>query len=298
MIEDINAILHKGFGTWKRNLAICIPFILEVLSTVFLVFAFSVLFMMLFIVPVMSANGLDPEQLTPETLMSLMGSLLSGNIWFLVAFGIVFVLIYVFMESFFMAGAIGMSKEASQRGDTSIRDMSAYGMRNVVSLFLTRVLILLMALAGIVLLIPGILSMGDMGMLLNDPQQALAGASMLVFGILLWGLYLIAISIILVFVQYALVLEDLDPVSAIEKGVTVFMSNRSSALTLWLILTGIAILLSFIGELAGYVDVLAQVWSLTNIMLTLLVIQPLTVILWTRLYLNRTGKKLYSLDDY
>ncbi|WP_292463925.1 hypothetical protein [Methanolobus sp.] len=298
MTEDITTIVHKGFSTWKRNLAICVPFIMEVLMTFVLFFIFTVVFVMLFILPGVSANNLDLEQLSPEEFLAVTSSLLSGSVWSIVAFGIVFILIYMFLQSFFMAGAIGMSKEASQRGDTSLRDMSAYGMRNVVSLFLAKILILLLSLAGIVFTIPGILSIGDLGTLLNDPQQAIAGTSVLLFGLLIWGFYLLAISIVLIFVQYALVIENLDPVSAIEKGVAVFMSNKSGALSLWLLLMVIAVVMQLFGEIAGYIDVVAQVWSLTNIMLTLLMVQPLTTIWWTRLYLNRNGKKLYSLDDY
>ena len=298
MTEDIITIVHKGFSTWKRNLAICVPFIMEVLATFVLFIVFTVVFVMLFILPGVSANNLDLEQLSPDEFLAVTSSLLSGSIWSLVILGIVFVLIYMFLQSFFMAGAIGMSKEASEKGDTSLRDMSAYGMKNVVSLFLAKILMLLLALAGIVFMIPGILSIGDLGTLLSDPQQAIAGTSMLLFGLLIWGFYLLAISIVLIFVQYALVIENLDPVSAIEKGVAVFMSNKSGALALWLFLMVIAVVIQLLGEIAGYIDVVAQVWSLTNIMLTLIVVQPLTAIWWTRLYLNRNGKKLYSLEDY
>jgi len=298
MTEDITTIVHKGFSTWKRNLAICVPFILEVLATFVLFIIFTMFFLMLFILPGISANSVDLEQLSPEEFLAVISSLLSGSIWSFVAFGVVFVLIYMFLQSFFMAGAIGMSKEASQRGDTNLGDMSAYGMRNVVSLFLVKILMLLLALAGIVFMIPGILSIGDLGTLLNDPQQAIAGTSMLLFGLLIWVFYLLAISIVLIFVQYALVVENLDPVSAIEKGVAVFMSNKSSALVLWIILIVISLFIQLLGEIAGYIDVVAQVWSLANIILTLIVVQPLTTIWWTRLYLNRNGKKLYSLDDY
>lgn len=298
MKEDITTIVHKGFGTWKRNLAICVPFILEILSTVFLALISIVLFAVFFIWPAATASSLDPAQLTPDQFLTITESLLTGSFWPLLVFGIVFILFYIFIQSFFMAGAIGMSKEASERGDTSIRDMSEYGMKNVVNMFLTRILVLLLSLAGIIFLIPGILSIGDLGLLIDNPQQAIAGTFILLFGLLLWFFYLLLVSIALIFVQYALVLDDLDPVSAIEKGVSVFMSNKSSTIGLWLFLMAIAVILGLLGELAGYTEVLSQMWSLTDFMLTLLVIQPLTIIWWTRLYLNRNGRKLYSLEDY
>lgn len=298
MKEDITTIVHKGFSTWKRNLAICVPFILEILSTVFLALISIVLFAVFFIWPAATASSLDPAQLTPDQFLAITESLLTGSLWPLLVFGIVFIMLYIFIQSFFMAGAIGMSKEASERGDTSIRDMSEYGMKNVVNMFLTRILVLLLSLAGIIFLIPGILSIGDLGLLIDNPQQAISSTFMLLLGLLLWFFYLLLVSIALIFVQYALVLDDLDPVSAIEKGVSVFLSNKSSTLGLWLFLMAIAVMSGLIGELAGYAEVLSQMWSLTDFMLTLLVIQPLTIIWWTRLYLNRNGRKLYSLEDY
>ncbi|MDI3540288.1 MAG: hypothetical protein PWQ52_1411 [Methanolobus sp.] len=298
MKEDITTVVHKGFSTWKRNLAICVPFILEILSTVFLVLVSLVLFASFFILPAATTGSLNPEQLTPDEFMAITESLLTGSFWSLLAFGIVFVLLYILIQSFFLAGAIGMSKEASERGDTSIRDMYEYGMKNLVNMFLTRILVLLISLAGIVFMIPGILSIGDLGVLIDNPQQAIAGTFMLIFGLLLWFFYLLVVSIALIFVQYALVLDGLDPVSAIEKGVSVFLSNKSSTIGLWLFLMAIAVMSGLIGELAGYVEALSQIWSLTNFMLTLLVIQPLTIIWWTRLYLNRSGRKLYSIEDY
>lgn len=298
MTEDINTIVHKGFGTWKRNLAICVPFILEVLSTLFLAFLFTVLFAILFILPGATANNLDPEQLTPDQFLVISESLLTDSLWPLLAFVAVFVLIYTLVQSFFLAGAIGMSKEASERGDTSIGDMTTYGARNVVNLFLVRILVLLLALAGVIFMLPGILSIGDLGLILSDPQQAIAGTFMLLLGMLIWFFYLLAISIGLIFVQYALVLDNLDPLSAIEKGVSVFLSNKSGTLALWFFLMAIAVLFGIIGEFAGYFDILSQMWSLTDLMLTLLVIEPLTTIWWTRLYLNRNGRKLYSIEDY
>lgn len=297
MKEDITTVVHKGFSTWKRNLAICVPFILEILSTVFLVLVSLVLFASFFILPAATTGSLNPEQLTPDEFMAITESLLTGSFWSLLAFGIVFVLLYILIQSFFLAGAIGMSKEASERGDTSIRDMYEYGMKNLVNMFLTRILVLLISLAGIVFMIPGILSIGDLGVLIDNPQ-AIAGTFMLIFGLLLWFFYLLVVSIALIFVQYALVLDGLDPVSAIEKGVSVFLSNKSSTIGLWLFLMAIAVMSGLIGELAGYVEALSQIWSLTNFMLTLLVIQPLTIIWWTRLYLNRSGRKLYSIEDY
>ncbi|MBN2110649.1 MAG: hypothetical protein JW705_06135, partial [Methanosarcinaceae archaeon] len=118
------------------------------------------------------------------------------------------------------------------------------------------------------------------------------------FGLLLWGSYVLILSIVLVFVEYALVIDHLDPLSAIENGISFFLSNKVSALALWLLLIGISLLFGIIGNLLSYVDVLSQVWTFLDFMLTVLVIRPLITIWWTRFYLGRNARKLYSFDEY
>ena len=101
MSEDIGTIIHRGINTWTRNLVICVPFILEVLVTVFLSMLAAFLFVMVFILPVISGNNMDPEQLTPDAMLAVLESLFSGNLLLLIAFGIVFLLVYTLIQSFF-----------------------------------------------------------------------------------------------------------------------------------------------------------------------------------------------------
>ncbi|MDW7733406.1 MAG: hypothetical protein SCH66_13395 [Methanolobus sp.] len=298
MSEDIGTIIHRGINTWTRNLVICVPFILEVLVTVLLSMLAAFLFVMMFIIPVISGNNMDPEQLTPDAMLAILESLLSGNLLLLIAFGIVFLLVYTLIQSFFAAGAIGMSKEALEKGDTSVGDLSAYGTKNFVNLFLLKILISLLVLAGVIFLIPGFLTIGDIGTLFADPGKALTSTSLMVFGLLLWSFYILILSIVLIFVEYVLVIDHLDPVSAIENGISFFMSNKGSALVLWLLLIGISLLFLIIGELFSYNDLLSQVWTFVDFVLTVLVTRPLITIWWTRFYLSRNDRKLYSFKDY
>ena len=298
MNEDIGTIFRKGFSTWTKNLVICVPFILEALVTVLLSLLTAFVFVLLFIMPFVSRNNIDPGQLSPEDLLMIVESLISNDLLFLMVFGIVFLLVYMLIQSFFAAGAIGMSKEASERGDTGVRDLSSYGARSFAKLFLLKVLISLLLLAGIIFLIPGFLSMGELSTLLSDPEKALASTSLMVFGLFLWGFYIIVLSLILVFAEYALVIDNLDPLSAIENGLAFFMSNKFSALMLWSLLICISVAMSILGEIFSYNELIAQLWAFVNFALTALVIQPLLTIWWTRLYLSRNGKKLYSFEDY
>ncbi len=298
MTEDIGTIISRGFSTWTRNLVICVPFILEILVTVLLSMLAAVLFVMVLVMPIVSGSNMDPEQLSPEAMMAILESLFSANLLILLAFGIVFLLFYTLIQSFFAAGAIGMSKEALEKGDTGIGDLFSYGLENFFNLFLLKVLISLLVIAGVIFLIPGFLSIGDIGNIISNPQTALASTSLLAFGLILWLLYFIVLSIILIFVEYALVTDHLDPVSAIEKGVSFFMANKFPALVLWVLLIGISVLFVIIGEVFSYSDILAQIWTYVDFVLTVLVVRPLITIWWTRFYLNRNDRKLYSFDEY
>ncbi|WP_406661318.1 hypothetical protein V7O66_02015 [Methanolobus sp. ZRKC3] len=298
MKEDIGTVLNKGFGTWIRNLNICVPFIFEFMMTILLSVLAMFFFVILFIVPVISERNIDPEHLTPESILGIMGSVFSGNIIPMLLLGLVFLLVYMFIQSFFMAGAIGMSKEASEKGDSRVADMIFYGMKNVKNLFFTKIMVSLLVLAGVIFLLPGILSIGDLDIFLANPENAIASTSLLTFGALLWTLYIIALSIVLLFVEHVIVIEELDPVTAIEKGFSFFLSNKLHTFILWSVLIGISLLLSLIGNFLGSVELLAQLWELFNYVLTIVVIQPLVTIWWTRFYLNRTDRKLYSFRDY
>ncbi|MBN2110231.1 MAG: hypothetical protein JW705_03980, partial [Methanosarcinaceae archaeon] len=159
MKEDTVAIISKGFSTWTRNMVICVPFILEVLVTLLLSMMAALIFVMLFIVPVVSGNNIDPEQLSSDEMLIILKSVLSSSPLMLIAFGVAFLLIYMLIQSFLAAGAIGMSKEALEKGDTGVGHLSSYGSSNFLNLFFLKILVSLLVLAGIVFLIPGFLSL-------------------------------------------------------------------------------------------------------------------------------------------
>jgi hypothetical protein len=298
MEEDIKTILDKGSGTWKRNLNICVPFIFESIA-ILLMIIFSIFsFALIFVAPILSKQNINPEQLSPDEAFELMSTIFSDSALLLIAFSILLFLVLTFIQSFFTAGAIGMSKEASLKGDTRIGDMIFYGMKNVSNLFLNRILLSLLYLAGIVFLIPGILSINDIDTFLTSPETAMYSVSLSLIGILVWVLYLLILSIVLLFVEHALVIDDLDPITAIEKGVSFFLDNKLKIFYLWVILLIISMFLNLIGEIFGSIELLAQVWKFASFAISIIVIQPLFTVWWTRFYLNRTGRDLYSFEEY
>ncbi len=298
MKESIGMVIEKGFSTWKRNLSIAFPFVLEFFMAM-VIFGLAIFaFVLFFVVPALDKNNIDPEQMDPESLLLLIGFAFSDHIIGVFLLVLVFLLLYMFMSSFFMAGAIGMSKNASEKGDTRISDMFSYGAKNARNMFFTRIMISLLALAGVIFLVPGILSIDNIDTFLNDPVNSMASMSVITFGLLLWSLYILMISVLFLFVEHALVIEETDPITAIETGIRFFLSNKAQSLTLWFILITISFILSIIGNALNSVGILAELWNIFNYAISIAVIQPLVTIWWTRFYLNRTGRKLYSFEEY
>lgn len=298
MVEDIGTVINKGFSTWKRNLNICVPYILEMITAAFLLIIATVVFIIIFIMPLVSQQNLDPEALTPDVMLNLVDSLFSESLFLLIVAGLVFLLLYMLFSSFFTAGAIGMAKKASEEGNTSINDMFRAGSENFLNLFLTNVLISLLTIVGLVFLVPGIISIGDVSLFLANPESEAAGVTLLMLGILAWTLYMIVLNILLFFTSYALVIDELDPISAVERSLSFFRNNISSVILIWLFVMAIGILLAIIGEMLSSVDVIAQLWSFAQSILSIVVIQPLVTVWLTRFYLNRTERKLYSFEEY
>ncbi len=298
MVEDIGTVIRKGFSTWTKNLNLCIPFIFEMLTAIIFFVLALLFFTLVFIVPVVSQQNIDPATLTQNDLFNILGAIFSENIWLLALFGLIIILVYTLVQSFFAAGAIGMAREALEKGHTTVSKMFHVGKENFINLFLTNILVFLIAFAGLVLLIPGILTVGDLDVFLSDPENALASASLLLAGMFVWAVYIIFLSIIFLLVDYALVIEGLDPITAIEKGVSFVMANKFSSVIVWFLVVGISVFLNLAGEAASYVDVVSQIWSFGEFILSIIVIQPLITVWLTRFYLDRTDRKLYSFEDY
>ncbi|MDK2938518.1 MAG: hypothetical protein PWQ51_682 [Methanolobus sp.] len=297
MVEDIGTLVRKGFGTWTGNLNLCVPFILKIVASVIFFMFSMILFTILFIVPAMSGT-IDSASMTQDEMLDLMYSVFYEHILVIAIFSIVLFAIYMIIDSFIMAGAIGMAKEALEKGHTSISTMFTTGKQNYLNLFFVNALIVLLILAGVIFLVPGLLSIDDINILLSNSDMATASLSLLVLGVFLWVFYIIIISLLFFLVNYVLVADELDPITAIETGVSIVLSNKLASIGLWLVVMGISFVLGFIGQITSYVEILSQLWSLFDLLLSTIVIQPLITVWLTRFYLDRTERKLYSFEDY
>jgi uncharacterized membrane protein len=290
MYEDLGTILNKGFKNWTRNLNICIPFILNLgVSLLLSFFFFGLMGVMLLSSKIKS--GLDLSTLPAEELYSLFAGAFLENLGAALAGLIAFFLLIMFIEAFFTAGAIGMAKRAAETGDTFFSEMLGFGSKNAIRLFLTIMLIDLMLIAGLVFVVPGVLAIGDLGTLLENPEASVRGLGLLGLGILIWVLYLLIITLLFSFAPYAVVIDELDPLEAISTSFRYFKENKLDVFLIWVISITLTLINNMVSE---FFSSLSSLIVLLTTLLPLFVLQPLITVWWTRLYLNRKGTELYD----
>lgn len=293
MYEDFGTVINRGFYSWVRNLNICVPFVLNVLSNVILYILFAiVLSILLFESSAVSLTAADTP--SEAEALSILWNGISQNILPSAAIILAFLLFGVFMQSFFTAGAIGMAKKVSETGDTVLPDMIVSGSKNVFRLFLINIMVTLLLLAGIVFIVPGALAIGDLRVLIENPQVlSIQSGGTLILGMIVWGAYILFLTIALSFTQYALVIDELEPFEALSAGFHFFMENKLDVLLVWMIVIGLTSINALLSNSFGSNLLVSGL----TVLLSIAVIQPLRTVFFTRLYESRKGKKLYDPAD-
>jgi hypothetical protein len=227
-----------------------------------------------------------PEEITPELILPLMSQILP-SIGIIIAAVIITVILVMLISAFFTAGAIGMAKEATETGRTSLSDMKDYGRRKFISLLFADIIVGLISLVGLVFLIPGILYALPNITTLSEPtpEVILPALATFMIGILIMSIYMILISILFALPRYAVVIDDLGAIEGVKRGFKIFMNHKVDVFLLWLVALVIGIAVSVILSLIPYVG------QFLNIVVSIIVIQPLTFIWWSRLYLSITTPK-------
>ncbi|MCC4768394.1 hypothetical protein FXW07_17765 [Methanosarcina sp. DH1] len=293
MYEDFGTILNRGFYSWFRNLNICIPFILNFLiNMVIYVLFFGLMGILLFT----SNTGsiIDPATLSNKEIFSILWNGFSENLGLSLFLIFVFFLFALLVQSFFTAGAIGMAKKASETGDTGIFDMLASSSKNTVRLFLAVLLINLLLLVGIIFIVPGAFAIGDLNTFIQNPEASVNGMLALGIGFILWIAYIIFLNLVLSLSSYALVIDDLGPLEALGEGFRFFTNNKLDVFLIWIITIGLALIDGYVNE---FVDTGNILFTAITSLVPIAILQPLTAVLWTRLYLTRKGRKLYDPSD-
>jgi hypothetical protein len=290
-MEEIGEMIGKGFGIWRRNINLCIPFLLNFFVSMLVIVSFLAA-IFLAVMPLIdmkstSIQNSQDVQAVQDLITQMEGSL--GSLGWQRILMVVLLLLGMFailslVEAFFMAGAIGMARQALEKGRADTGVMWSSGKKHFLNMFLSMLLMGLMTLSGLVFLLPGILR-------LPRPIQAEPVAmGMLITGFLIFILYVVVLSLALAEAPYALVLEGLGPVQAIRAGIGFFRYNKFDVLILWLVVAALSITLQIIGSsLSSGNATTYPLMSLITGLVNLLVLVPLSNLWWTRLYMNRKG---------
>ncbi|MCU4139378.1 MAG: hypothetical protein MW690_001310 [Methanophagales archaeon] len=303
---EIGKVLGEGFDIWKRNLNICLPFVFSMLlSFIFVIFTFGAallvatpsLFRLLEKLPQESqfpqAHTPTPP-CRPEVASQIISEFARNWVILLVA-GIISAIILLFINAYFVAGAIGMAKEAHLKGKTSLSDMIYYGSKKFLSLLGADIIVGLIALLGLIFLIPSIVFILPYLPYITPSPDAVPRELMLTFfallliGIVLFAIYALIISIVFALTRYAVVIEDLRAVEGVKTAFKRFLEHKLDVFLMWLIVTIIGVGISFAADLFGnLINLLSgvPVGSLIGIIVSLVVVQPLTVVWWSGFYLR------------
>lgn len=283
MNEDIGTLIRRGFETWRGNLNLAVPFVLMIVAIMLLAVAmvFAVMYPLITSSPELFSTAGDIED--PEELMELLQG--AGNLGLAAAIILIAILAMALSGSFFTAGAIGMAKEATLSGKTTLKDMWSSGKKHFLSLFLVEIVMMVVVLIGVLILtVPFIADL--MGAFETTVPE---------FGpLLLWIALLIAfsllVSIILSMVPYALVVEGLGPVAAIKAGIGFFRSNKMDVFLIWLVVMAVSVAIQFLAAPFSGSEAASAAFSSLSGIVSVLIISPLTTVWWTRLYMTRAGK--------
>ncbi|HJH27164.1 MAG TPA: hypothetical protein C5S37_10460 [Methanophagales archaeon] len=279
MVEDTGSVIGKGFDTWKNNLTICLPFVFSAILT-HIVAIIIIGATILAIIPSLLSYLTKSAEPSPELILQLLPQIIQSMGIIIIAI-IVTIILCMLINAFFWAGAIGMAKEATETGCTNFSHMIEYGKRKFLSLFFTDIILGLISFVGIIFLVPGILYTLPTLRALSElpPGEVFTAFAIFGLGFLAMIVYILIISIVFALPRYAVVIGDLGAIRGIKTGFKMFMRNKVAVFLLCLIVfTANMISMSF-----GVIEYIG--WVISAI-LSIIIISPLTVIWWSRLYLS------------
>ncbi len=285
-MEEIGTIISKGIDTYTKNLNLCIPFVLYLFITGIVVVLMLIIgFLIVFGSGISSLRTSDG----PEAMFMSLASIASQHILEIALLIIAAFLMIMLIFSFFESGAIGMARQATETGRSQLSTMMNAAKKNFINLFLADILVLLVALAGIIFIVPGIKNF--------DFNQPSASAGLfLIGGFLLWMVYLLILGVVLAAFRYALVIESLGPVEGILAGIDFFKKNLFEVIMLIVFAVVIGIVFAIIDQVMGLIPFINIIWFFISLIISFCVLQPLMTVWWVRLYMTRTGKQVY-VDD-
>ena len=290
MVEDISKIISNGFGTYTRNLNICVPFVLNFILS----FSLAMIMIVLAFAYIMGSSLSNLENAkTPEAIAAIFFPIISQHIMEIAILVITILLVILFLQAYFISGAIGMAIQANESGRSLLQTMRDAGKKNFVNMFFAQLLFGLLSLAGIVFIVPGAMRT-DFSQILTSENTG--NVALLFGGFFLWMVYLVILSLLLAVFSYALIADNLGPIESMWKSVAFFKQNKIDVILLFLTIFFISIVFVIIDTIIGSIIVNNLLRESISQFISLIVIQPLTTILFVRLYMARTNKKLF-IDD-
>lgn len=287
MVEDIGKIISNGFGTFTKNINICVPFILD-----FFISALIALLMAgfgMFFIFGSSLSTIESAK-TPEAMALVLFPLLAQHIIEIAILIAGILLVILLIQAYFTSGAIGMAIQATGSGKSSLSTMNDAGKKNLVNMFFAEILFGLISLAGIVFIVPGAMKI-DISQLVDSKNPE--AAVLFMIGLMLWVLYLIVLSIVLAIFRYALVAENLGPIESISTAFEFFKKHKGDVIILFIFLIAVSFIFFIVDQVMGLIPIINILWSFISLFISLIVIPPLTTLWWVRLYMVRTDKKVY-----
>lgn len=294
-MESINELLGRGFSLWRDNLNLCIPHLLGFLFSMMALFAGLMAVIFSGMLPLESLNetalydvqDMQDMQMLSDQMEEYLAGLESSD---LMQIGLAILAIFILValvDAFFAAGAIGMARQALEKGRSDTNAMWSAGKRHFLGMFLAELLMTLIILMGMALLLP--LLAAD----LESP--GLLAVALVVIALF----YALALTIILSTLPYALVLEGLSPVRALFASLDFFRYNKFDVAVLWLVVVALSLALQMVGGAFSTGDAgQGQPLSAVTGMISLLVLAPLSNLWWTGLYMSRKGMlKLEEKED-
>ncbi|MEA3254383.1 MAG: hypothetical protein U9Q22_00945 [Candidatus Altiarchaeota archaeon] len=315
MAKDLEGILQTGFLTWKTNLNLCLPFLLSSIIRILLVIPFLIILVMFLnpVSPGIFESSYYPTHKPLGTIINFLDySLLTLDILLL----LLFLLVLHLISSFFLAGAIGMSKRAVETGNTSLGDMMDFGGKKFIGLFLAQLIISLSIAVLFLFLVCIPVLIG-----LKVPS---IGRGLIEFGVNLFSVLVLIICIVFAALPFAIVISDLGVIKGLKRGYGFFMDNKLSVILLWIFIrymaefigygvffiaavafslgilfvpipSNISDISSFASEsslislLIVFLAVVVILYLLLSWIASIFIVSPLTTVWWSRLYMDRTG---------
>jgi hypothetical protein len=288
-MEEIGAMIGKGFSVWRSNLNLCIPFLLSIFVSMLILVPFLAAFFLTSLPmggmnATMLLQNVEDMQKLQDQMQASLGGLAMDKILQIAVLFLVLVVLLSLVNAFFTAGAIGMARQALDKGKSDAGAMWSAGKKYFFNMFLATLLMGLLTLAGLIFLLPALA--GGVSSLQADAQAM----GLLAVGLLLFILYALVLSVILATMPYALVVQDLGPVQAVLASKNFFWYNKFDVVILWLVVAALSLGLQMIGGAfstgggAGG-EPLSAITGIVN----LLILAPLSNLWWTRLYMDRKG---------